>query len=414
MEKVINSVLDINVEDKTVLFRPDINSPIDSNKKISNLNRLEKSLPTLNYLLNNGARVAIIAHQGDTLDYHNLIPLKEHASILSKLSNKKVDYIDDVCGGAAIKKIKTLKKGEAVILGNLRYLTEEVSTFERDVKLNSQQMKSTYLIRSLTPHFDMYVNDAFSAAHRNSPSMTGFQSLLPSYAGALFYNEINALTKVMRSSTSSTFILGGAKISDAFGMMDKVLNDGIANKILACGVTGIIMIMATGVKVGKKYYEWLNARDLLSFIDLAKRLLNDYHDKFILPMDVAFDNNGERFEISIKDLDTVNELWLDIGDTTIEVFKQNIMSASTIFMNGPPGVYENKLFDVGTREIFKAVTASSGYSVIGGGDTVSSASRFIDLNAIDYVSTAGGAMIQFISGKMLPLIEAFNNINAES
>ena len=187
MEIGIKSIIGVNVSGKRVLFRPDINSPIDKQGRIVNTNRLEKTVPTLKYLADGGAKIAIIAHQGDTLDYQNLISMREHAEILSKLSGVRVAYLDDVAGDAAIEAVRNLKAGEAVLLGNLRYLTEEVSTFEKDVKLTADEMLSTYLVRRLGGLFDVYVNDAFSAAHRNAPSMVAFQKLMPSYAGPLFF-----------------------------------------------------------------------------------------------------------------------------------------------------------------------------------------------------------------------------------
>ena len=241
----IKSIIGVDVDGKSVLFRPDINSPIDADKKIVNRNRLNKTAPTLKYLLDGGARVAIIAHQGDTLDYQNLIPLAEHAEILSELTGYPVSYIDDVCGDAAVYAVKTLQRGQAVILGNVRYLAEEVSTFEKDVKLTPEQMADTWIVRRLAPLFDLYVNDAFSAAHRSCPSMVAFERLLPSYAGPLFFNEYEALYKVMTEAEKPcVFVLGGAKISDAFGMMKQVLAAGTADKILACGVTGVGMNLA--------------------------------------------------------------------------------------------------------------------------------------------------------------------------
>ena len=152
--------------EKTVLLRVDINSPLDPvTKRIVNENRIKKSIPTIKYLLDRGAKLAIIAHQGDTLDYHNLIPMAEHAEKLTKHLDKKVSYIDDVCGPAAQEAVKHLKAGEAILLGNLRYLSEEISTFEDAVKLKAGEMLNTYLLRSLAPLADYYVNDAFAAAH---------------------------------------------------------------------------------------------------------------------------------------------------------------------------------------------------------------------------------------------------------
>lgn len=410
MEIGIKSIIGVNVSGKRVLFRPDINSPIDKQGRIVNTNRLEKTVPTLKYLADGGAKIAIIAHQGDTLDYQNLISMREHAEILSKLSGVRVAYLDDVAGDAAIEAVRNLKAGEAVLLGNLRYLTEEVSTFEKDVKLTADEMLSTYLVRRLGGLFDVYVNDAFSAAHRNAPSMVAFQKLMPSYAGPLFFKEYEALWKVLNGAAKPVvFVLGGAKISDAFGMMGKVLKDGVADKILATGVTGVVMQLARGVRMGAKYEKWLKDRDLTVFVDEARELLKDYADKFVLPTDFAVEENGKRREVDLNELPLDDKMFSDIGEKSILAFEAEIKKAGTIFVNGPAGVYENDIFAEGTSRVWKAVAAAEGYSVIGGGDTVSAAARFVDLKDIDYVCTAGGAMVRFLSGKRLPLIEAMLN-----
>ncbi len=410
MEEIkIKSIIGVDVSGKTVLFRPDINSPV-KNGEIVNDNRLNATIPTLKYLVEGGAKVAIIAHQGDTLDYQNLMSMAPHAKRLTELSGIKVDYIDDVCGDAALEKIRSLKEGEVVLLGNLRYLTEEVSTFEKDVKLAPSDMLNTYLVRRLAPLCDIYVNDAFSAAHRNAPSMVAFQLLMPSYAGPLFFKEYEALYTVMTNAEKPlVFVLGGAKISDAFGMMGKVLKDGVADKIIACGVTGVVMRLAMGLKVGDAYEKWLRDRDLLAFIEPAKDLLSKYADKFILPVDFAYEENGVRKEISIEDLPLNEAMFLDVGSKSVAIFEEEIKNAKTIFVNGPAGVYENELFKYGTEKIWQAIASSSAYSVIGGGDTVTAASKFIDLKDIDYVCTAGGAMVRFLSGKVLPLIQSMLN-----
>ncbi|MFA5449882.1 MAG: phosphoglycerate kinase [Clostridia bacterium] len=407
MEIGIKNIIGQDVRGKRVLFRPDINSPIDKNGNIVNDNRLRETAPALEYLLNGGAKLAIIAHQGDTLDYQNLIPLEKHTQILSQITGRNIDYIDDVCGDGAIEKIKALKEGKAILLGNLRYLTEEVSTFERDVKLTPYDMRNTYLVRRLAPLFDIYVNDAFSAAHRNCPSMTAFQRLMPSYAGPLFFKEYNALNKIINGAAKPlVFVLGGAKISDAFGMMEKVLKDNVADYILAGGVTGVVMLIAKGYQIGADYNKWLADRDLLAFVPAAKELLDKFGDKFVLPSDLAYEKDGKRQETDVFALPIDNAMFLDIGANTAKEFAKHIESAATVFVNGPSGVYENPLFAHGTKSVWEALSRTSAYTVIGGGDTTSAAARFIDTKTIDYVCTAGGAMVRFLSGKKLPLIEA--------
>ena len=403
----IKNFKEFDYENQRVLLRLDINSPIDpKTKKIVNENRMNKCLPTLKYLLDHRAKVAIIAHQGDTLDYQNLISLEEHAQKLSEKLGVKVEYIDDVCGPAAKEKVKSLQPGEVILLGNLRYLTEEVSTFEKAVKLTPQEMVNTYLVRNLAPLFDFYINEAFSAAHRNAPSMVAFQELLPSAAGDLFFKEVEALNKVMEDPQKPcVFILGGAKISDAFGMMKQVLENGSADKILTCGITGQVMLIAAGYDIGKENRKFLKDRSLDVFIEPAKEYLEKYPDKILYPVDLAYEKNGLREEIVIEQL-PIHISTLDIGRKTMEEYQKVIASAGTLFMNGPPGVYENILFEYGTKEIAQAIAQSKGYSLIGGGDTVTAIGKYVNLEDINYVCTAGGAMVRYLSGVKLPLIEA--------
>ncbi|MGI9203899.1 MAG: phosphoglycerate kinase [Woeseiaceae bacterium] len=403
----MHSVDHFDYSDKTVLLRVDINSPIDPRTRmIVNENRLQKSIPTISKILEKGAKLAIIAHQGDTLDYQNLISLDEHAQKLSGYLGTDVAYVDDVCGPAAQDKVRSLQAGQAVLLGNLRYLSEEISTFENAVKLKPDEMLQTWLIRSLAPLVDYYVNDAFAAAHRNAPSMVAFQELKPSAAGDLMFNEVSALTKVLSApERPCVFILGGAKISDAFGMMKQVLESGTADKILTCGITGEIMLLASGYRLGDTKEQFLKDRSLDVFVADAESYLADFGNRIFFPSDLAFEVNGARQEISVEDL-PAEHMFMDVGAKTIAAYGQTIAEARTIFVNGPPGVYENELFEDGTTGLWNAIAAADGYSVIGGGDTVTAAAKYVDLERINYVCTAGGAMVRFLSGKKLPLIAA--------
>jgi phosphoglycerate kinase len=404
----MNPLERFDYQNKAVLLRVDVNSPIDPRThKIVNENRIRKSIPTIQYLLDHGARLAIIAHQGDTLDYQNLISMQEHAEKLSAHLGRPISYLEDVCGPAAVEAVKALQPGQAIFLGNLRYLTEEVSGFEKEVKLTAKEMLNTWLVRTLAPLFDYYVNDAFAAAHRNAPSMVAFQEILPTAGGRLLYDEYEALSKVLNGAAKpAVFVLGGAKISDAFGMMKTVLENGTADKILACGVTGVIMLLASGIRVGNQYEQFLKDKDLMAFVEPAREMLRDYPGRIEIPSDLAFEENGQRVTTDVAALPLDNRMFLDIGPETIRRYDQIIQTAGTIFVNGPAGVYENPLFETGTRELWNSIARAPGYSVIGGGDTVSAASRFIDLKDINYVCTAGGAMVRFLSGKKLPLIEA--------
>lgn len=404
------SMMDLDVKGKKVLLRADINSPIDVlTKKIVNENRIDKTVPTIKYLVDNGAKVGIIAHQGDTLDYQNLIPLKEHAEKLSYKLNHKVEYIDDVCGPAAIEKIEKLGCGDVILLGNLRYLSEEMSSFESVVKLEAKDMLNTYLVRSLAPHFDIYINEAFAAAHRNAPSMVAFQQLLPSAAGPLFFKEISTLSSIMNNpSHPSTFVLGGAKISDAFGMMEQVLSNKSADKILSCGVTGEVFLLASGINLGSNIDNFIRDKGFSKFIDQAKSLLDRFGDKIEMPSDLAYQSNSKRLEHVVSE-SVVNEMFLDIGSKTIQRYVDIINKSRTIFVNGPAGVYENPMFEKGTKEVWQAMERAEGFTCIGGGDSVTATAKFCDINKMNYICTAGGAMVRYLSGKELPLLKAMKN-----
>ncbi len=403
----INSFADYDYSGKTVILRLDINCPVDAaTGALRNTNRIDKSAGTLVRLLRQGAKVVVIAHQGDSQDYKSLIPMEQHAGRLSELAGCTVSYIDDVCGPAAREVVRTLEPGQAVLLGNLRYLAEEVTAFEFALKVPPREYLNCYLIRSLAPLADAYVNDAFSAAHRNSPSQVAFQELLPSAAGELLFAEVNALSQVLETpARPAVYLLGGNRISDAYGMMGEVLSRSAAQTILTCGVTGLVMLQAKGVRLGAKAEKYIIDRGYDSYIPQSLELLERYGDYIRVPLDVAFEKDGKRQEIPANELPVEADL-LDIGEQTIAAYEKEIARAGTVFVNGPPGVYENPLFERGSRALFTAVQNASGYTVIGGGDSVSCAATFIDTSRIGHVCTAGGAMVQYLSGKTMPLLAA--------
>lgn len=403
----ITTIDDLDVRDRTVLLRVDINSPIDRNTGlIADDNRLNKSLPTIGDLAEAGAKVVIIAHQGDTLDYHNLVSMREHADQLTAKLGRSVAFIDDVAGPAARAAIGALEAGDILLLENIRILTEEVSTFESAVKLSAGEMTQTYLVRNLAPLMDLYVNDAFAAAHRNAPSMVAFQELLPTAGGRLFVDEITALSDVAEDpNRPCVFLLGGLKISDAFSMMEKVLGDGTADTVLTSGITANVMLLAQGIDLGAPSTAFITDRGLQSFVPQAAEWLDSYGDRIHVPVDLAFDDDGTRREVAVAEL-PIGELLIDIGGRTAAAYQDVIQSAATIFVNGPAGMYESAAGEFGTRALWEAVATSAGHSVIGGGDTVASARRFVDVSQINFVSTGGGALVRFLSGQKLPLLEA--------
>jgi phosphoglycerate kinase len=261
-------------------------------------------------------------------------------------------------------------------------------------------------VRNLAPLIDYYVNDAFAAAHRNAPSMVAFQELVPSAAGILYDKEVTALNTVLENPRRPcVFLLGGAKISDAFSMMKKVLSEGSADYVLTSGVTGQVMHLALGRKLGLPSEKFITDRGLDKFTAPAQEYLKDYPDKLRIPLDFAIDDGGQRHEITAEELPSQG-LIIDIGAKTVAEYGKILKRAGTIFVNGPAGVYEQEIGAYGTRALWQIICDAEGYSVIGGGDTVASASRLGDLSKIDHVSTGGGALIRFLSGIKLPLLEA--------
>ncbi len=392
---------------KRVLLRVDINAPIDRETgRIANDNRIQKSLPTIRDLLAAGARLAIIAHQGDTTDYASLVSLEQHAARLAELLGQPVDFIEDVAGPAAVERIRQLGEGQALLLDNIRYLTEEVSTFEDSVRQEPADMASCYLVRRLAPEFDCYVNDAFAAAHRNSPSMVGFQELLPSFAGRLLMQELDALQAITEDpARPCVYMLGGSRAGDAFGMIERVLEEGSADTLLLSGLVGEIFMMADGIDVGETTRAFILDKGYGHFIEQAREYLANHRDHIVYPKDVAIEKDGKRLSVEPDEIRD-DMMILDIGDQTIDDYLPIIAEAKTILVNGPAGVYENELFENGTRTLWNAVADAPGFTVVGGGDSVTSFAKFVDIAKINYVSTAGGALIRYLSGVELPLIKA--------
>lgn len=406
MEAGILTLDDFQFGGKTVILRVDINSPIDpQTKRISNDNRIRKSAPTIRELAEAGARIVMLAHQGDTEDYHNLISLEEHAERLTALLGRPVGFIDDIVGPAALERVKALRNGEILLLNNVRYLTEEVSTFVNFVKLTPAQLAQTWLVRKLAPLADYYVCEAFAAAHRYSPSLVGFAEVLPSAGGRLFIEEFGALARVKETPKHpSVYVLGGARIADAFSMMRQVLSEGAADVVLTSGLTGEIMTLAKGHRLGEPTERLIEDKGLSPFVATARELLATFGDKILSPVDFAVDDGGRR-ELKLEDL-PVPHLLVDIGEETIARYTRVIQGAATIFVNGPAGVYEKPVSAKGTERLWNAIADAPGYSVIGGGDSVAAGAKFGVLERMGYVCTSGGGMVRFLSGQELPVITA--------
>ena len=397
---------DFNLKGKIVLARFDMNSPLDpKTREPIDITRIKESLPTLKELTEKEAKTVILIHQGSDIEYHNYASTEPHSKIISQLLGKPVDYIDDVCGPAARDKIKALKNGQILMLDNVRFMAEEMTLFETKLNLTPEEQTKTLVVRKLAPLADLYICDAFAAAHRSQPTLVGLEEVLPSAMGRLLEKEITALNQLLKNPDKPCiFILGGAKIQDAFLMMPFVLESNIADLILATGLVAQIMLLAKGVSLGKPSEDLIKKKNLEEYINESKAILNKFKNKIELPIDLAYVSEGRK-EIEVDNL-PVDQVLMDIGCNTIAKYKQIIKDAKTIFFNGPAGVFEKAETEFGTKSILSAIAESSTFSVVGGGDSIAAVNKYNLADNISYISTGGGALVRFLSGEELPVIKA--------
>ena len=392
---------DVDVKGKTVLLRVDFNSPVDPDtKKILDDTRIKAHAETtIKELSEKGAKVVILAHQGRPGE-PDFISLEQHTKRLSEILGKPVRYIDDLYGEEAKRAIRELKPGEIIVLKNTR-----TYPYERKSKPPEEHAKSDF-IKELASLADLFVNDAFSAAHRSHASVVGFTAVLPSVAGRIMERELKALARVLESPEKPCiFILGGAKADDSLKISQYVLDNNIADYILTGGITGHLFLAATGVDLGRPNMAFLEKQKVLDLIPGIKELMAKYPGKIKVPADVAIEIDGERKEISTKDLPTEYPIY-DIGTETIKEYSRIIGEAKSIVVSGPPGVYEREEFRKGTKEILEAVANSKAFSLVGGGHTVAAVQELGLTDKMSYVSTAGGALIEFLMGSKLPGVVA--------
>ena len=407
MKYGINTLDDIDVRGKVVLCRVDINAPLDPKTGgLRDITRLRGCAPTVRELAEKGARVVLLAHQGGDLEYHNYASTEPHASVMSELVGRPVAFIDDVCGPAARDAVGRLADGGIVLLDNVRFCGEELTLFETKLNLSPEDQAKTLVVRKLAPLADLYVCDAFAAAHRSQPTLVGFEQLLPSAMGRLFEKEYANLSRLREDpARPCAFVLGGTKIQEAFPMMATALRDGVVDTVLTAGLVANVMLAALGVDIGAPSLDFIRASQLERFIDESKSLLAEHGDKIVLPLDLAYLKNGVRVEVPVADLPAARPL-VDLGHHAVADYAARIAAAGTVFVNGPAGVFERPETEYGTKALWQAMAESTAFSALGGGDSVTAMNRFDLAGRFDYVCTAGGAMVQFLSGKTMPVIEA--------
>ena len=401
---------DFDVKGKTVLCRVDMNQPVDrASDSLKSIQRITACAPTLKELSDKGAQVVVMAHQGSDIEYKNFYNTRPHARVLSELLGCEVKWIEDVCGPTARDAIRNMKDGEIILLDNVRFCSEEQTLFELNLKLTHEQQAHTQVVEKLAPLGDLYVCDAFAAAHRDQPTLCGFEQVLPSAMGRLFEREYCVVSELMeKPEHPCTFVLGGSKISDAFMMMETVLASGAADKVLTGGLVGQILLASQGKEIGSGTRGFIEKSGYGEFIEKAKGIYEKYADRIVLPIDLAQVVSGARVEAEIgavpADFDA-----LDIGEKTAKTYREIILASKTVFANGPVGVFEKRESALGTEALFHALADTEGYTVVGGGDSVTAAKQFGVTDQLGYICTGGGALIRFLTGEELPVVKALRH-----
>ncbi len=394
---------DVDVENKCVLLRVDINCPIyPETKDLLDDRRIKSHIITIEELVSNNAKVVVLAHQGRPGE-SEFITLEKHAKRLSELLDLDVKYVDDIFGPKAREEIKKLDAGEILMLENVRFYSEEMLNRPSDVHARS------VFVQKLTPLIDIFVNDAFAAAHRSHASLVGFTEVLPSYAGRVMEKEVEVLTKVLNDAKNEgknvVIVLGGAKVKDSIRVMEKILQNNV-KKILTAGVVANVFLVAKGYDIGEKNYEIIRGKGLESLICIAKNLISKYsNDKIETPIDFVFNRYVGSFTKHVDEL-PLPYLIVDVGPETIREYAEIIKNADIVIANGAAGIVERKEYSTGTREIIKAIADSKAYSVVGGGHLVSVIKEMGVANKINHISTGGGACMLFLAGEKLPAIRA--------
>ncbi|MFT4885079.1 MAG: phosphoglycerate kinase [Natronomonas sp.] len=393
---MIRTLDDLDAEGAALGVRVDINSPLEDGELADDA-RLRAHVDTIEELCSRNACVALLAHQGRP-GGDEFTDLSVHANRLDELLDCSVDYCDTTFSSGARERIDALEDGEAVLLENTRFYSEEY------MDLDAEVAAETHLVAKLSPALDAYVNDAFAAAHRRQPSIIGFPETLPAYAGRVMEKEIDVLGNIDESPEPRVYVLGGAKVDDSIDVARSVLRRGLADAVLTAGIVGNAFLLADGVSLGAASAAVVNERSHEA-VRQAGDLLDDFSHRIYMPRDVAIERNDERVEIGLDEL-PAEEPAMDIGARTLAAYADILEDSGTAILNGPAGVFEDPLFEEGTRELYNAATRSE-MSIVGGGDTAA-ALRGLGVDGFDHVSTGGGAALKMLTGETLSGVQALD------
>jgi phosphoglycerate kinase len=378
------SVRDLDARDKRVLVRVDFNVPVQDGE-VTDDTRIRRALPTIRYLLEEGARLILISHlgrpKGEPDPKYAMDPV---AARLQELLGEPVRKLDAAVGPEVVEAFDDWDEKGVVLLENSRFYPGETSN---DPEFADQ----------LAALADLYVNDAFGAAHRAHATTVGVAERLSAAAGLLMEEEIDYLDKVLEDPERPfVAILGGAKVSDKLGVIESLL--GIADSLLIGGAMGFTFFKAHGYEIGNSLVEE-------DYLEEAKRLMAEAGDRLVLPVDIVVADAMEEdagSEIVASGGIPSGKMGLDIGPETVDLFKGHISGARTIFWNGPMGVFEIDAFAKGTEGVARAVAESEATSVVGGGDSVAAVNKLGLEDRMSHISTGGGASLEYVEGKELP------------
>lgn len=388
------SIRDFDLNNKKVIIRVDFNVPMKDGVILDD-NRIKSSLNTINYAIDNGAKVILLSHLGRIKEENDKIKntLKPVADRLSSLLNKNVIFVNNTRGNELENQINNLKNGDVLLIENTRF---------EDLDEKKESGNDAKLGKYWASLGDIYINDAFGTSHRSHASNVGISSNLPSGIGFLIEEELNNFNILENPIKPYTVILGGAKVSDKIGVIENLVKK--CDYILIGGGMAYTFLNALGYNVGASLLD-------SSSIDFCKKMLEQYKDKIILPIDSVVSSKIGEFSQNKNNNEFDNsDIGLDIGINTIEKFKNILEKSKTVVWNGPLGYFEIDKYSNGTKQILELLSKLNITVIIGGGDTASAAINFGYKDSFTHISTGGGASLELLEGKALPGIEVIDEI----
>ncbi len=388
----MRTIKDLDIENKKVIIRCDFNVPIKDGK-ITDDTRIQAALETIQYCLDKNAKVILLSHLGRVKEEADLAKndLAPVADRLSKLLKKDILFSEKTRGEELEAVIDSMEPGDVLLIQNTRY---------EDLDGKKESSNDEELGAYWASLGDVFVNDAFGTIHRAHASNVGIASHLPSAVGFLIERELNALSVLENPPHPFIVVLGGAKVADKIGVIENLVTK--ADKILIGGGMAFTFLKAKGYEIGKSLLDEEN-------LDFCKRMLEEHSDKIVLPVDFAVTNeysNDEEYRVRGINEFHADEMGLDIGNQTVEFFKQVVEDAAIVIWNGPLGVYEFDQYKKNTDELLKYLVVNDIKVILGGGDIVAAATAAGYKDKVYHASTGGGATLEYLEGKKLPGLEA--------